>query len=344
MYKKTRFNTYIGSYPIKRLSPYIFNLLLALITWSIWFYFTSPLSWELVEKHWLVSVTMIFGSFVAGATSEGGGAIAFPIFTKVLQIAPVDAKVFSLAIQSIGMSAASIAILMMRINVLWRVIVWSSLGGVLGLLIGMCILSAVLPPTIIRLLFTVMAVSLGLTLLYLNTGFRPANVAMPEMRRKEIAIFLMVGILGGILSGLVGSGIDMLCFTVLVLLFRISESVATPTSVILMAIHSIFGVVLQFLLLEGINMQVQSYWLAAVPVVVVGAPLGAFFCSRLQNQHIRYLLIALIVVELCSSLWVLTFDRALIGFSVSLLLMFSSVMFWMSKSTVYAQQNNQDVV
>jgi hypothetical protein len=62
--------------------------------------------------------------------------IAFPVFTKVLQISPVDAKVFSLAIQSVGMVAASIAIIMMRVRVLWRVIVWVSLGGCLGIIIS----------------------------------------------------------------------------------------------------------------------------------------------------------------------------------------------------------------
>ncbi|MFL6307311.1 MAG: hypothetical protein ACJ72H_27575 [Candidatus Sulfotelmatobacter sp.] len=33
-----------------------------------------------------VAVTMIFGSLVGGGTSEGGGAIAFPVFTKLLHI------------------------------------------------------------------------------------------------------------------------------------------------------------------------------------------------------------------------------------------------------------------
>jgi hypothetical protein len=74
----------------------------------------------------------------------------------------------------------------------------------------------------------------------------------------------------------------MLCFSVLVLLFRISESIATPTSVILMAINSVFGVLLHIYFFDGINAQVQAYWLASVPVVVVGAPLGAYFCSRMQ--------------------------------------------------------------
>ncbi|WP_198942646.1 sulfite exporter TauE/SafE family protein [Methyloprofundus sedimenti] len=314
------------------------SILLALSVWSVWGFYTYPDSWSVIYNHWQVSVTMIFGSIIAGATSEGGGAIAFPVFTKVLHIPASDAKVFSLAIQSVGMVAASIAILMMRVKVLWSVIGWVSLGGVFGMLIGALLLAPVLAPEVIRMLFTVMAVSLALTLTFLNSGFRLSNNAMPEINTKEAGILLMAGVVGGVISGLVGSGIDMICFSVLVLLFRVCESVATPTSVVLMAINSLLGVLLHLIVLDGINAQVHAYWLAAVPVVVVGAPLGAFCCSRMHHLQIRYLLIFLISIELFSSIWILSFDMTLVIFSVTLLMVFSSLMFWMSKSAVYVRK------
>jgi len=318
------------------IKKYSVSILLALSVWFTWGLYTYPDGCSLLYNYWQVSVTMIFGSIIAGATSEGGGAIAFPVFTKVLHIPPSDAKVFSLAIQSVGMLAASIAIFMMRIKVLWRVIAWASLGGVLGMLIGSLLLSPVLAPAIIRMLFTVLAVSLALTLTFLNVGFRLSQTAMPEIRIKEVGILLVVGALGGVVSSLVGSGIDMICFSVLVLLFRVCESVATPTSVILMAVNSLAGVLLHLFVLDGINEQVQAYWLAAVPVVVIGAPLGAFFCSRMHHLHIRYLLIMLIFIELLSSLWILDFDVTLIVFSISMFMLFSSLMVWMSKIKMYA--------
>ncbi len=330
-----------GSFKLNSMTvirKYSVSIVLALGVWSVWGLYTYPDSWSVIYHHWQVSVTMIFGSIIAGATSEGGGAIAFPVFTKVLHIPASDAKVFSLAIQSVGMVAASIAILMMRVKVLWSVIGWVSLGGVFGMLIGALLLAPVLAPDIIRMLFTVMAVSLALTLTFLNSGFRLSNAAMPEINAKKAGILLIAGVLGGVISGLVGSGIDMICFSVLVLLFRVCESVATPTSVILMAINSLLGVLLQLFVLDGINAQVHAYWLAAVPVVVVGAPLGAFCCSRMHHLHIRYLLIFLISIELCSSIWILSFDMTLVVFSVSLLMIFSCLMFWMSKSTVYDRE------
>ena len=325
-------------------SSYIVSLLFAIAVWCSWLFYTYPDSWAVIQSHWQVSVTMIFGSIIAGATSEGGGAIAFPVFTKVLQIPPADAKVFSLAIQSVGMVAASIAIIMMRIKVLWRVILWVSLGGGAGLAIGSILLSPLLAAGIIRMLFTVMAVSLAFTLIRLSTGLRLNHRTMPEITLREMAILLAVGVIGGMVSGLVGSGIDMLCFSVLVLLFRISESIATPTSVILMAINSVFGVLLQFFIFDGINEQVQAYWLAAVPIVVVGAPLGAYFCSRMHHLHIRYLLIALISIELMTSLWLLTFNASLIIFSISMLMFFLVVMISMSRVQRYDRSSEQERV
>ena len=324
-----------------RSCSYSVSLLFAIVIWSSWLFYTYPDSWAVIQNYWQVSVTMIFGSIIAGATSEGGGAIAFPVFTKVLQISPADAKVFSLAIQSVGMVAASIAILMMRIKVLWRVIIWVSLGGCLGMIIGSVFLSPLLAPQIIRMLFTIMAISLAFTLTLLSTGFRPNHLNMPEIQAREVGILLTIGVLGGIVSGLVGSGIDMLCFSVLVLLFRISESIATPTSVILMAINSVFGVLLQLYFFDGINAQVQAYWLAAVPVVVVGAPLGAYFCSRMHYLHIRYLLIVLIIIELVTSLWLLDFDRTLIIFSISMLMLFLALMISMSRARYYVRDSGQ---
>ena len=45
---------------------------------------------------------MVFGAIVGGATSEGGGAIAFPVMTLALGIRPAVARDFSIMIQSCG--------------------------------------------------------------------------------------------------------------------------------------------------------------------------------------------------------------------------------------------------
>ncbi|MCK5889994.1 MAG: sulfite exporter TauE/SafE family protein, partial [Methylococcales bacterium] len=91
-------------------TPFTLTAMFTLVTWAVWSGYTYPNGQATIAQNWPITLTMVFGSFIAGATSEGGGAIAFPVFTKVLAMPPFDAKVFSLAIQSIGMMAATVTI------------------------------------------------------------------------------------------------------------------------------------------------------------------------------------------------------------------------------------------
>ena len=61
-------------------------------------------------------------------TSEGGGAVAFPVMTLVLHILPEVARDFSMMIQSCGMSAAAFTIFFMRVQLEWHAIVLCTLG------------------------------------------------------------------------------------------------------------------------------------------------------------------------------------------------------------------------
>ncbi len=54
-------------------------------------------------------------------------------------------------------------------------------------------------------------------------------------------ILLIAGFLGGIFSAMSGSGIDICSFAILTLLFRVSEKISTPTSVMLMAGNTMIG-------------------------------------------------------------------------------------------------------
>ena len=93
--------------------------------------------WSLAIKHdffdyfpdkYFMSITMIFGAMVAGMTSEGGGAVAFPVMTLALHISPSVARDFSLMIQSCGMTAAAFTIFWMRLKTEKHSLLFCSLG------------------------------------------------------------------------------------------------------------------------------------------------------------------------------------------------------------------------
>ena len=52
---------------------------------------------------------------IVGMTSEGGGAVAFPVMTLAFGIKPMVARDFSLMIQSCGMTAAAFTIFFMKV-------------------------------------------------------------------------------------------------------------------------------------------------------------------------------------------------------------------------------------
>lgn len=88
----------------------------ALAVWFVLFHQFNQLSF-LIE-HWYYPAIMVAGAFVAGVTPEGGGAVAFPVLNIFLNIDRTMARDFSLMIQSIGMTSASIFILSHKANTL----------------------------------------------------------------------------------------------------------------------------------------------------------------------------------------------------------------------------------
>lgn len=317
-------------------SPRLIPIPIALTVWTIWLMGLGIReAFGYIANHWEISLTMLCGSIIAGATSLGGGAVAFPVFTKVLNINPHDAKIFSLAIQSVGMSAAALAIYGSGIRVEGRIILWTSLSGIIGVSLGLDWLAPLLPPDAIKIYFTLILTSLAITLLAVNQGYRQYNLSIPIWTIREKLVLLIVGFLGGIVSGLVGNGIDIFIFAVMVLLFRISEKVATPTSVIIMAINALTGFAYQVFVIQDFTQPVKSYWLAAIPIVVVGAPIGAIICSKLNRLTINRILIGLILTELITSLLIIPLRVMVICSGMVILLLFSYLNYWMYRTQIY---------
>merc|ERR1712154_634482 len=94
----------------------------------------------------------------------------------------------------------------------------------------------------------------------------------------------MGGFLGGIFSGIAGSGIDICSFAVLTLLFRVTEKTATPTSVILMAINTCIGFGWRQFAMNEISIDTWEYFFVCIPIVVIGAPLGTIIGSFLHRK------------------------------------------------------------
>ena len=313
-----------------------FNLLLALVIWVVWLFFGGRNALHHLLIDWKVALTMVFGSLVGGGTSEGGGAIAFPIFTKLLHIAPYDARNFSLAIQSVGMGAASLSILYLRVPIERRALLYAGVPGIAGVIFGARWIAPFIPPVIVRTSFTVLVTSLGIALLLVNRdGGASRNSKLPWFGGQERIILIAAGFLGGIVSALVGTGENSVAFMVMVLLFRINEKIVTPTTVILMTMATIPGFLVHLYWLKDFSPVVMGYWLAAVPIVAVGAPLGALICSYMTRRAIVNVLLALIATEFVSTIVLVPISRAVLLASVGTLMVCGFLDWFMSRVQEY---------
>jgi hypothetical protein len=81
--------------------------------------------WIAVAGHWPIALTMAFGSFVAGSTPMGGGTVGFPVLVLLFGQEATMGRDFSFAVQSIGMTSASIFILCHRLPVETTMLRWA---------------------------------------------------------------------------------------------------------------------------------------------------------------------------------------------------------------------------
>lgn len=275
------------------------------VVYAVWLtYMFRAGQFHLFAENWFMSVTMVAGSFIAGSTSEGGGAVAFPVMNLGFRIAPEVARNFSLAIQSVGMSAASVAIWRAKIPVERHAILFASLGGAAGVMLGtFFVVPLFTNPAYVTVFFASLWLSFAVALYLINRNRqRETLLEIQDFAVMRAGLLLLVvGAAGGVITSLTGSGLDTLVFSFLCLWCGISEKVATPTSVVLMAVNSLVGFMTHLFLvptpaggaaywLGDFHVAARDFWLVCIPVVVIGAPAGARFIRNKSRLFVAALL------------------------------------------------------
>lgn len=265
-----------------------------------------------------MSVTMLFGSFVAGSTPAGGGAVAFPVFTKLLGVPPEEARTFSLMIQTVGMGMAALFIYSRSIRIYRSVLVTAIPWGIAGHTVGTLLIE--LPHPYPRLLFTVVALVFGVSLFVSHWLLRWHPCGEDDAfhfpsRRSAVHLGIVAGI-GALIASMTGTGIDILCFVVMIFRFGLHEKRAIPTSVVAMAAIAAYGFALR-LATGRIEPAAWGYWGACVPIVAVGAPLGAWVASHLGRDALMAGLLALVVADVTSTFIIIPIGAAEAMFMVA---------------------------
>jgi uncharacterized membrane protein YfcA len=249
-----------------------------------------------VMLQWPMALVMILGSLVAGSTPMGGGAVAFPFLVLWLKLPPDTGRNFSLTIQALGMTSAMIFILCRRVPILGRVLLWTMAGAAAGMLIGTVGIAPYLAANFVKLIFACVWMSFGILTVIRNREFCSMTGVLPMNGGAAMRTGLLVGLAGGIIASIIGVGVEMALYTVLVLLYRCDLKIAVPTAVSAMAVTSVMGLGMH-IAIGDITRDVVTKFLAAGPIVIFGAPIGTYILSVIPRIKALYFISILCVLQ-----------------------------------------------
>ena len=201
------------------------------------------------------------------------------------------------------MIAAALWIIANRINIEFNYLKVAAIGGTPGIIIGTYYLVPHIPDAYAKLVFVSFWLSFGIALFVINHVKKRMTVTeLDVLPIKDIAALLFVSFFGGLLTSIFGSGLDICTFAYITLRYNLSEKVATPTSVVLMASNTLVGFLLHAFIINDIQPQTFNYWLVSIPVVLIGAPIGAYTAVKIKRILLCALLYLVIVVQFVAAL------------------------------------------
>lgn len=288
-------------------------LIAVLFTW-VWYMSANELFY-ILKSHIAVMITMVFGSFVAGSSPEGSASVAYPIFTLYLGVLPDVARNFAFAIQSVGMTAATVYILNKKIPVDWNYIFYVTMGGLAGLVFGTYFIMPYVQPIYAKLIFVSLWLSFGIVLFLENRKeHRLIFNKIADLKRTDVLLLSALGCIGGVISSLFGTGINIFTFCFIVIYYKVNEKVATPSSIIIMTIETIAGFILHGLIIKDISQTSYEMWLSCIPIVVFFAPLGTYVVNRISRISFTNFLYFIFLVQYIGAIIVIKPD----GFKTSI--------------------------
>jgi uncharacterized protein len=108
-----------------------------------------------------------------------------------------------------------------------------------------------------------------------------------------------------------------------------------------MTMVTIPGFLLHVFVMKDFTPALMGYWLAAVPVVAVGAPAGALICSHMKRHAIVFLLLFLIGLEFFSTLLLVPMSRPVLWASLATFAVCGCIDWAMSRATRYRPESLQ---
>ncbi|ELR17430.1 amine oxidase family protein [Acanthamoeba castellanii str. Neff] len=327
------YNTWLYREFVWKRPRWLAVLLPIVVVWVSWTTAMTALDeFHLFEDKYFMTITMLFASMVAGATSEGASAVAFPVMTLFFKIKPSVARDMSLMTQSVGMNCAAFTILYQKIRIEPNALLFSSCGGAFGVVVGLQWVAPNLPPSESKLIFVSIWLGFAAALFCLNLiKDREVHLVIQNFNNWRAGVLMFFGFIGGVLTAIFGSGLDICTFSVLTLLFRVSEKTATPTTVVLQAWNCTVGMLAKFILMDGMEQEAVDYFWVSASIVSIGAPIGSFLSSFVHRIILGIFLYVADVVQFVAALIIIPLNKPLVILVLGILTLSFGVFFGMTK-------------
>jgi len=312
----------------------LFFVLPVALTYVVWaIYMTRTGSWGLFADNWYMSLTMVFGSFIAGASPQGGGAVAYPVMTLGFDITAPVARNFSLAIQSVGMTAATLWIVARKVKVDTTYLWLAMAGGTAGIVFASLTFIQYIQPAYAKLSFVSFWLAFGIALFVINHVKKRYTVeSIGHLTGGQKLELLLVGFVGGMGSAVYGNGLDVCTFSYVTMKYGLSEKVGTPTSVILMAANAVVGNLMHIFVLGDLQPQAIAFWVVCIPIVVLGAPLGAYVITKFHRLAIAGLLYTLIIAQFVAAMVIIRPAPDMLAVSAGVFALGMAIFFVLTRS------------
>jgi uncharacterized membrane protein YfcA len=214
----------------------------------------------------LILIGAVIG-FLSGVFGVGGSSIATPL----LRLIDVSRMVALASPLPVTLPTALIGgiIYWRRGFVHIKAVAWTAVGGVPTVLVGAFLTSEV-PGRILMALTGLFVIAVGARLLRNSTESKTP----PPEKRDSRSLFILVGMITGIFSGLLANGGGFLLLPAYLLLFRFSPKEAAATSLVAVSLLAIPGTVAHYVM-GHIDFKIAALLAAGViPSTYAGAHIG----------------------------------------------------------------------
>lgn len=250
---------------------------------------------------WILPLLGFIIAVFSGLTGVGGGVLFVPLLTLGWGFEPSVAAGTSLLAMAFGGVGATIGYGKQK-KVYFKAGLLLALATAPGAVLG-AYLSSVLSGAILGLAFALFLLALSTHMILTSRKLKAINQKLTLKavaceadcfrNRKRLAVAFILSFFTGALSGLLGIGVGVLLVPILLLVVYMPIHVAIGTSLFLMLLTSVSGVI-QHQSLGSIDF---VYGALLAVGAFVGTQVGAYLSKKLPANHIQVLFaVALVVV------------------------------------------------